>query len=56
MQVFTVGTNLPWAFSSANVMLGGIVKLSNGSSSAHVTNMRIRAKLTSTFSPVERIY
>jgi hypothetical protein len=45
MQVFAVGTNLPTPVASTKVILGGIVKPRTGSSSAHVVNISIWAKL-----------
>jgi hypothetical protein len=45
MQVFAVGTNLPTPVASTKVILGGIVNPRTGSSSAHVVNISIWAKL-----------
>jgi hypothetical protein len=51
MQVFAVGTNLPLSSTSAKVMLGCIVKPRTGSSSAHVVNMSMWAKLITPLLP-----
>lgn len=45
IQVFAVGTNLPFAAAPTNVMLGCIAKPNGGSSSAQVENINICGKV-----------
>ena len=51
MHILAMGMNLSQASTSVNVMLGGILNPSNGSSSTHEVNMGMWAKLITPLRP-----